>query len=405
MLADFFKLSLNNLKKRPLRSFLTILGIFIGIAAVVSLISLGDGLRTAITGQFGTLSADKLTVQNAGTGFGPPGSTVVRKLTSHDFDIVKKVNGVEIAISRLIRVTKVEYSGSIGFFYTADIPETQKEIDVVNAAGNLKVAEGRLLKEGDAGKVVLGSDVANSNSFDKPITLGKKILIQGEQFEVVGILKKGSSFQTNLVVFMSHKDMVNALRIGDEIDLIVAQVSDPNQAETVAERLEKAIRKDRGEKVGEEDFSVQTPLQAISSVNSVLDIINVIVSGIAAISLLIGGIGIANTMYTSVLERKKEIGTMKAVGATNRQILGLFVFESGFLGLVGGILGAAIGLGLAFLASGAANAAFGQTILSVSISWPLLIGAVAFSFGIGLLSGFAPSLQASKLKPVDALRG
>ena len=114
---DFLKLSLNSLRKRKLRSSLTMLGIIIGIAAVVSLISMGAGLKTAITGQFSTLSADKLIIQNAGTGFGPPGSTAIRKLTSHDFDIIERVNGVQMAVSRLIRMGKAEFNKNVNFVY------------------------------------------------------------------------------------------------------------------------------------------------------------------------------------------------------------------------------------------------------------------------------------------------
>src|SRR3989344_6819396 len=104
MIRDFFLLAVNSMKKRQLRSWLTLLGIFIGIAAVVALISLGSGLRTAITGQFGDLSADVLTFQNAGTGFGPPGSTVVRKINENDLKLIESTNGVEFAIPRLIRL-------------------------------------------------------------------------------------------------------------------------------------------------------------------------------------------------------------------------------------------------------------------------------------------------------------
>ena len=150
---------------------------------------------------------------------------------------------------------------------------------------------------------------------------------------------------------------------------------------------------------------MQTPLQAIGTVNTILNIINLIVVGIAVISLLVGGIGIANTMYTSVLERTREIGTMKAVGAKNKDILLIFLIESGLLGLVGGIVGALIGLGLGFIVSGAANSYFGEEIIRVNLSLPLIFGAIIFSFLMGIFAGVVPALQASKLKPVEALRG
>ncbi len=402
--SDFLKLSFNSLKRRKLRTGLTMLGIIIGIAAVVALISLGDGLRTAVTGQFSSLSADKLTIQNAGTGFGPPGSTSVRKLTEHDLKLIKSVSGVDYAVPRMIRMGKFEYNDVASFRYIADLPNDQKAADIIYGSYDAKIDSGRLLKPGENGKILLGHSFQNDQEFGKEIVAGSKVMIQGKSFEVVGILKESSSFQLNLVGIMSTEDLKSLLNIGDEIDLIVAQVADPKQAEDVAKRIESRIRRDRDEKIGEEDFSVQTPLQAISSVNTVLNIINLIVTGIAAISLLIGGIGIANTMYTSIMERTREIGTMKAVGAKNRDILTMFVIESGLIGLIGGIVGAFIGLGMAFTASGIANAAFGSNILAVSVSYPLLFGAIGFSFGIGIISGFIPSFQASKLKPVDALR-
>jgi len=129
MFREYFSLSLKNLRKRGLRSWLTILGIFIGIAAVVSLISLGGALRTAVIGQFGSLSIDTLTIQNEGTGFGPPGSTVIEKLDENDLKIIEEVDDVEFAITRLIRIVKFEYEGILKFGYITDIPEDkEKEI-------------------------------------------------------------------------------------------------------------------------------------------------------------------------------------------------------------------------------------------------------------------------------------
>ena len=131
MIFDYFKLAFNNIRKRGLRSWLTILGIFIGIAAVVALISMGAGLKSAITGQLGSLSVDMLTVQNKGAGFGPPGSTVIEKLTDHDLNIIENIRGVERVIPRLIRVGSLEYNKISGFGYAIDIPKDQENIDFV----------------------------------------------------------------------------------------------------------------------------------------------------------------------------------------------------------------------------------------------------------------------------------
>ncbi len=404
MIKDYFLLALGNLKHRGLRSWLTILGVFIGIAAVVSLISLGQGLESAITGQFSTLSADRLTIQNTGTGLGPPGSTAVRKLNEHDIDVIKKVSGISQVISRLIRLVSFEYNGVRSFEYAASIPDNQDDAEYVYKSLSSEIAEGKFLKANDNGKVLLGNDFLKTEKFGKKLRIGSKILIQGKEFEVQGFLKKAGTFQLNSVVFMTQDDLKKVLKIGDETDIIAVQVIDKNQVEEVAEDLKKELRKDRKEKAGEEDFSVQTPIQALSSVNLVLNIINIIVSGIAAISLLVGGIGIANSMFTSVLERKREIGVMKAVGAKNSDILIIFLIESGLIGLVGGIIGAGIGLGFAFTVSFIANSSFGSDIISVSISYPLILAALAFSFFIGVIFGIIPALQASRLKPVEALR-
>ncbi|MFA5258543.1 MAG: ABC transporter permease [Candidatus Pacearchaeota archaeon] len=404
MIQDLFFLSTNSMKKRKLRSWLTLLGIFIGIAAVVSLISLGDGLRTAITGQFGSLSVDTLTIQNAETGFGPPGSTAVKKLTNHEVRLIESVNGIEIVIPRLIRIAKVEYNKDAEFSYLGSLPEDKKQLEFIYENLNTETQEGRVISLSDHGKVVLGNSFASEDLFGKKIAVGSKIKIQGKEFIVAGILKPGSSAILNGVVLMFEDDMKDILNIGDEADLIVARVQNKDDMEKVATDIQNKLRKDRKEKIGEEDFTVQTPVQSLAAVNTILNIINIIVVGIASISLLIGGIGIANTMYTSILERTKEIGTLKAIGAKNSDILTLFVIESGLFGLIGGVAGAIFGILLSLLVSISANSYFGENIITINLSWPLLIGAIGFSFFIGILAGLIPSYQASKLKPVDAMR-
>jgi putative ABC transport system permease protein len=391
MIQDLFFLSTNGMKKRKLRSWLTLLGIFIGIAAVVSLISLGDGLRTAITGQFGSLSVDTLTIQNAETGFGPPGSTAIKKLTDHDVKIIESVQGIKIVIPRLIRIAKVEYNKEAQFSYLGSLPENKEQLNFIYDNLNTETQEGRLMTLNDHGKVVLGSNFASKDMFGKKIEVGSKILIQGKTFTVAGILKPGSSAILNMVVMMFEKDMKDILNIGDETDIIVARVQNKDDMGKIATDIENKLRKDRKEKVGEEDFTVQTPVQSLAAVNTILNIINIIIVGIASISLVIGGIGIANTMYTSILERTKEIGTMKAIGAKNKDIMSLFVIESGLFGLIGGIAGAIFGLSLSYIIAFSANSYFGQNIITISLSWPLLIGAIGFSFFIGILAGLIPN--------------
>ena len=404
MMKDYFLLALGNLKHRGLRSWLTILGVFIGIAAVVSLISMGQGLETAITGQFGALSVDTLTIQNKGTGFGPPGSTVVEKLNNNDLEIIESVSGVDLVVPRLIRVGSLEYNKIAGFGFATDIPEEKEKREFIYDNFNIKAEEGRLLQQGDTGKVMLGSFFLDTEDFEKDFRVGSTVRVNGEDFKIIGILEQSSTFQLNSVVFMTTSDLQDIFEIEDEYDLIVVKIRDKDNLEEIGEEIERKFRRDRNEKEDEETFSVETPLQSLDAVNLILNIINLIVVGIAAISLFVGGIGIANTMYTSVVERTREIGIMKAIGAKNREILYIFLIESGLLGLVGGIAGALIGLGGALAISGLANQALGADLFIVSISYPLLLSAVSFSFFVGVLSGILPAIQASKLNVVDALR-
>ena len=405
MLSDYISLAFRNVRKRGLRSWLTMLGVFIGIAAVVSLISLGQGLETAIIGQFGALSTDTLTIQGADTGFSPPGSTSVRKMTEHDVEIIETVSGIKIVIPRLLRASQIEFNEVIGFSMTVSIPNNREQIDEIIEALGVGVAEGRFLQEGDSGKIVLGDDFVKSELYGKPIRVGSTVKIQGEDFKVAGILERTSTFTLNGAILMMEEDMRSAFDISeDEIDFIVARAESENEIERISEEIKRKLRDDRDQKIGEEDFEVQTPIESLSAVQTIISVINIVVTGIALIALVVGGIGIANTMFTSVLERTREIGVMKAIGAQNKDILTIFLIESGLLGLVGGIVGALIGLGMALGVSQIANSTLGSQIFTLNPSFNLITGSILFSLLIGVISGIVPALQASRLNPVEALR-
>jgi len=404
MLKDYSRFAIDGIKNRKLRSWLTMIGIIIGITAVVSLIGIGQGLKVAISSQFGDIGTDKLTVMASG-GMGPPGTGVVNPLTKDNVKKIGDVNDVKVAAGRLARSIKIEYNDNVKFGMAASIAEGNGR-KLIESALNLEAEKGRLLRDGDTKKIVLGSNLGSENAgFEKQIYVGSKVLVQDERFEVVGILKKTGSFAVDSLVFIQEDDLRKMLGISDdEYDIIVAQVHPNADIKAVQENIEKVMRKERGVKKGEEDFTVQTPQAILAQVNSTLFAVQLFVYIIAVISIVVGGIGIMNTMFTSVLERTKEIGIMKSIGAKNSTIFTLFFIESGMIGSVGGIIGAVMGVsiakGIAFIGS----MLLGSELIRADISIWLVIGSVVGSFLLGSIFGIIPAIRASRLNPVEALR-
>lgn len=401
-MKDYFSLSFNNLKRRKLRSWLTMLGIFIGIAAVVALISLGQGLEEAITAEFEDFGTDRIIIEERGLQ-GPPGSgtSVSTKLTSKELELIKKIEGVGGAAGVIFKTAKIEKDDEINFVFVVGIPLNSEEKRIVSF---FDVEKGRDLKKGDSKKAVVGIRYVEGKVFEKKIRLGDKIKIESEEFEVIGILERiGNPFDDSSIS-IPKETMKEMYGTKDEESIIYTKVENVEEIDMVREEIEKELRKERDEEEGKETFQVRTSEQILQSFSNIFGIVQAVLVGIAAISLLVGGIGIANTMYTSVLERTKEIGTMKAVGAKNSDIMFLFLIESGLLGLIGGIIGIIIGFGLGKSAEYIATIQLGTDLLRASTSTNLIIGALVFSFLIGAISGVLPAIQASRLKPVDALR-
>lgn len=403
MLKDYFKLAYQNAKKRKVRSWLTMLGIFIGIAAVVALISLSQGLQSAIAEQFVHLGSDKIIIQGVSSGFGPPGTGVEVPLTVEDKGVIEKVKGVDTVVGRLIRSAKMEFGDEIRYSYIISMPEDSEEIKLAIEANNYKIKQGRLLRKGDKYKVMVGIDFAE-DFFDNSLELRDRIKIEDVDFKVVGILKKSGNPQQDTSLVIPEAAFREILDIEEDYDLIPAKVGAGEDVAVVTESVKKELRKHRDVEEGKEDFTIETPEDILATLKTILIIVQGVLVGIAAISLIVGGIGIMNTMYTSVLERTKEIGVMKAVGARNREILSLFIIESGLLGLVGGVIGVSLGFGISKLIEYVAFRIYESFLIRADISLPLLVGALLFAFVVGAISGVLPAKQAAGLKPVDALR-
>ncbi len=405
MILEYLRIILRNLRRRALRSALTMLGIFIGIAAVVSLIGLGQGLEEAITGQFAQIGSDRVTVIPSSAGFGPPGAFSARRLTEQDFNAVERTRGIKVAATRLLRSTSIEFNDNLRFGIVITVPEETDQRRLIFDTVNLEIESGRDLAPSDQYKAVLAHAYTDTDYFGKFPRVGNKILVNGIEFDVVGIYKAAASVQFNDFVLMNEDIAREVLNIPDtEIDFIAAQVNDVDEMTEIKERLIRELRKTRNVDEGEEDFDVQTPEEIVETFKGVLGVVQGVIIGIAGISLLVGGIGIANTMFTSVIERRREIGILKAVGARNSAIISLFVLESGVLGLLGGIIGMLLGVVFTLAVVAIGTAAFGEGLIQASFNPILLIGVIAFSFTVGIISGVVPAKQAASIPPVEALR-
>lgn len=400
MIQDYFTLALRNLKKKKLRTSLTILGIFISIATIFVLISLSLGLDSAVKEQFRLLGTDKFFIMPKGQA-GAPGSGGAVELTTKDIDIIDKVAGVKEVTYDGVGNAKIEFNNQARYFMVAGFPLDTADL-LIESVG-YKIDEGRFLKKGDSGKVMLGSNY-KGNLFKRPVKTGDKIIINGNEFKVAGILESVGNPSDDSLAYMSIDDFKLLFNSEDRVDQIIVQIKDGEDMTKVSEAVKKKLMNFRGVKEKTIDFSIMTPEELLKSFGTVLNIITAFLLGVAGISLLVGSIGIANTMYTSVLERTKEIGVMKAIGAKNSDIMIIFVIESGLLGLVGGIIGILFGMGIGKIIEYVAINQLGTNLLRVVFPWYLIVGCLLFAFVIGSLSGLLPARQGSKLKPANTLR-
>lgn len=402
---NYFAFAFRNLKKKGVRSFLTLLGIFIGVLAVVSLITLGSAMKVAVTSQFGVTSTEVITVQAGGINFGgPPGSNVVNSLTTDDVEAINRLSSVEFAVGRNVETVTIEYNNRQIVGAAISVPEGF-ERELYDLVGGLEVETGQLLFS-DSGKILLGNNLmdGNSNGFERDVSSGRDILINGESFEVSGILKKEGSFIIDNSILVYDDELNEISGYGENVDFIGVKVRDKDFIDDAKEDIEKLLRNRRDVKIGEEDFSVETPEASLEQVNQILGGVQAFIVIIALISVLVGSFGIVNTMGTSVIERKKEIGIMKAIGARNEQIFAQFFVESGFLGLIGGLIGVLLGIGMGYVGTYGINNWLGSSI-SPEISFSLIFFSLLGSFLIGAISGIAPAMKAARQNPVEALRG
>lgn len=404
MIRDYFKIALKSLTKKKVRSWLTLIGIFIGIATVVSIISLGQGLQTAVAQQFQVLGVDRISISALGTVGGPPGSNVITPITTSDLQVVQRTRGVDIASGQLIEQTSMEFGDESRSSFVTTLPRDTRTRNFVMDINNYEIESGRMIRPDERTKVVLGGRFADTPFFERTLRLGDEIKLGGESFEIVGFLERTGSFQVDGVALMTEEAARSTFNNPNNYALILVSPIDINDIDLVAERLRDDLRKSRGVIEGREDFEVSTSQDTLDSLNEILSVVTYFLVGIAAISILVGGVGVMNTMFTSVLERTKEIGIMKSIGARNSDILSMFLIESGLLGFIGGLIGLLIGIIFGLLVQVVGRLVFGTSLIQAVFTLEIIFGSLIFSFVIGAVAGLLPAIRASRMNPVDALR-
>ncbi|MFA5992997.1 MAG: ABC transporter permease [Candidatus Pacearchaeota archaeon] len=424
-LKKSFELALNIFIHSKLRSWLTIIGIIVGIASVVAIVSMSLGAQQQLEERLGSLGADILTVspgmqRASGMGFGggPPGefsssssSIESKNLTEKDLIIIKSISNVKYAMGQVSGRADVTYSGKTAKNTNIDGVDVNAWKEITTD----EISSGRLLQPGDMYSIVIGENLADS-VFGKEIPVNTKIVIEGKSFNVVGIIQEGRTIYMPITVARTILEDVG----NEEFDSISIKIEDVSLANETVTAITKRLMLSRGildEK--EKDFTVNNPATMQATMQATMSTLTLFLGAIAAISLVVGAIGIANTMFTSVLEKTKEIGIMKAIGTQNKDILSIFLLNSGLIGLAGGIGGVILGT----LSSTAINSVAGISSTSSSmrggpgggglfsmlggssvVSIQLIFGAILFAVLIGMVAGAIPAYRASRLNPVDALR-
>ncbi len=397
---ESIKYSLKNLSHRKTRSLLTILSIFIGITTIFIFISFGWGLYDYMGEMSSSSSANKIMIQAKG-GAGIPGLDNTFKLTDADLKAVQQASGVLEASGVYFKVVEVKQKTVKKYtFLISYDPKEPLIMDIFN----IDIEKGRELRDGDNGKIVVGynyllPDKIFSNAYD----INDPIKIDGKDLEIVGFYESVGSPQDDAQVYITN-DYYEELYNNENFSYgyIIAEI-DTTDIKKVVSNIEKSLRKQRGLEEGKEDFFVQSFEDMLASYSSALNIIVGFVVLIALISVLVSAVNTANTMVTSVLERVREIGVMKSIGARNSEIFKIFLFESAFLGFMAGVIGVLIGWGLSAI-GGKLLGDLGWGFLSPHYSIVLFAGCILFATITGAISGVIPAINASKTNPVDALR-
>ena len=396
---ELINYSLKHIVHRKARSLLTIFSIFAGIATIFIFVSFGWGLFDYVNEIKSSSGADKIMITPK--GIGAPGLDTTFAITDKDIDAVKKASGVYEASGMYSRPAEI-IKGKIKKFVF--LISYDPESSLIKEVSNIDILEGRDLRKGDNEKVVLGhSYKLDKEIFPNALSLNDNIEVQGQRLKIIGFFEEFGNPQDDSNIYITN-DYFEELyqNSSNKYSQIIARV-DSSNIKKVIENVESELRKSRNIEKGREDFFVASFEELLEQFTYALNYIVYFVIFIAFISVIVSAVNTANTTITSVLERIKEIGVMKAIGAKNSDIFIIFVFESGFLGLVAGIVGVLVGFGITSIAETFLDGN-GWGFLSPYYSWELFIGCILFATFTGAISGIIPAWKASKIRTVNALR-
>lgn len=396
---ETMRLSKDALLSNKMRSLLTMLGVIIGVASVIMLVSIGEGARTYIHRELGNLGTNILIVVPGKTsskgGFHPPSASTIRKLVYDDALILKKRSRhISEAVPLIFGASRVKYLNQSRDNNIVGVTETYFDIR------NLIVESGRFITASEVDskrKVCVLGRTVKRDLFGDRNALGALVSIGDSKYRVIGVMeKKGVTLGIDFddIVFIpttAAKELFDT----DSLFNITIKVRGPHEIDAAIEDIKQILIKKHA---GKEDFTVMSQDEMLGVMNKVLNIMTAVLAGIAAISLVVGGIGIMNIMLVSVRERTREIGIRKALGAKNRDILVQFLSESMTLSLIGGIGGVLFGGAVSLVLP------YFVPFLPTQISWWSVMMAFFFSASVGIFFGVYPARKASLYDPIVALR-